>query len=257
MHSQLIPGLPIQTYGLCVAAGALLAAYAMDKISRRRDGGNLVMMLLFAGLAGARIAHVIEYWHEDGFDRDFLSVFALWRGGLVFYGGLAGAAIALAIHCAVKKESLLSAADRIAVVLPLAHAFGRIGCFFHGCCWGKVSQSRLAVTFPAGSPVWFAHRAGPDAARSLPVLPVQLFEAAALLVLFAVLLLAYRRFKAHTAAGWLAGYGILRFFLEYLRADVRPSLWGFSSAQLVSIVLVAAGIALFAATFRKKCPAST
>lgn len=246
MHSTLIEGLPFQTYGLCVAAGALLASWVVKKLSGRKDAGSLVWWLLLAGIAGARVAHVVEYWRADGFDRDFLSAFAVWKGGLVFYGGFIGALATFAVWCAAKKTRPLAVADAIAVALPLGHAFGRIGCFFHGCCWGKVSSSPLAVTFPANSPVWFAHHASATAPRSLPVLPVQLFEAAFLFALFAALLAIYRKRKAHTTAVYLAAYGTARFFLEYLRDDVRPSAFGLSSAQYVSIALVAAGAALLA-----------
>lgn len=246
MHSTLIEGLPFQTYGLCVAIGALLASWVAEKLGGRKDYGTLVFWLLLAGIAGARIAHVVEYWRADGFDRDFMSVFAVWKGGLVFYGGFIGAAVFLAAWCAARKAKPLAVADVLAVVLPLGHAFGRVGCFFHGCCWGKVSSSPLAVAFPAGSPVWFAHHASETAPRSLPVLPVQLFEAAFLLALFAVLLATYRRCKAHTAGIYLAAYGTARFLLEYLRDDARPSAWGLSSAQFVSVALAAAGAAILA-----------
>ena len=246
MHSQLIPGLPFQTYGLCVAAGALAGAWIIERLSGRKEAGALVAWLVLAGIAGARIAHVVEYWHADGFDRDFASVFAIWKGGLVFYGGLAGSIVAFLAWCAAKRENPLAWADLLCVAIPLGHAFGRIGCFFHGCCWGKVSQSALAVTFPAGSPAWHARHASSIAARSLPVLPVQLFEAAALATLFALLLLLYRRFKAFTAAAYFASYGVIRFLLEFLRDDERPSAFGLSSAQLFSIALAAAGAAIFA-----------
>ncbi len=251
MHSQLIPGLPIQTFGLCVATGMTLAWLVVERISGRKDLGNLIFALLIAGIVGSRVAHVAEYWHADGFDRDFASVFAIWNGGLVFYGGLAAAAVVFAVWCLAKKEDVLKLADLLCVGVPLGHAFGRLGCFFHGCCWGKVSDSCLALTFPAGSPVWYAHRASAQAACSLPVLPTQLFESAALLLLFFALLALYRRAKGFTAAAYMLSYALIRFFMEFLRDDERPSLWGLSSAQLVSIALAAAGAAFLAWSLKR------
>lgn len=244
MHQTLIPGLPIQSFGLAIAVGVLVAWKVLEKISGGRDFSNLLLILVATGIAGARLAHVIEYWHSDGFAQNPVSALFVWRGGLVFYGGFIAAAVAFAVWCAVTKSHPLAVADLVCVVLPLAHAFGRVGCFLNGCCWGKVSSSPLAVTFPAGSPVWFAHP-GPHS-RSLAVIPAQLVEAAALLVLFAALLALYRRRKAFTAAAYLAGYGVARFFVEFLRDDERPSLWGLSSAQIVSLALIAAGAAFFA-----------
>ena len=187
MHSQLIPGLPIQSFGLCIALGVLLSWQILQRLYKKEDMSNLLFLLVFVGLIGARITHVVEYWQEDGYARNPLAVFEIWKGGLVFYGGLVAGAVAFLAWCILKGRSIVEMADTVAVVVPLAHAFGRLGCFFHGCCWGKVSDSSFAVTFPAYSPVWAAHRASDYAARSLPVLPVQLFEATLLLVLFGLL----------------------------------------------------------------------
>lgn len=245
MHSTLIPGLPVQTFGLCVAIGVYLAWIVAERLSLRKDIGSLICILALAGIAGARAAHVVEYWREEAFAAKPLSVFAVWNGGLVFYGGLVAAGIAFCVWCRAKKLNLPEMADLVAVTIPLAHACGRVGCFFHGCCWGKVTTSAFGVTFPAGSPPYFAHHASRTAARSLPLVPVQLIESAALLCLFALLLWVYRRKKAWTAALYTTGYAVIRFFTEFLRDDTRPEFSGFSSAQLFSIVLAAAGAALF------------
>lgn len=256
MHPQLIHGFPIQTFGLCVAIGIVAAWTVMEKISGRKDVGNLVFLMAFCGIAGARAAHVIEYWKADGFDKDPLSVFAVWNGGLVFYGGLAAGLVAFALWCAVKREKPLPLLDLFGVGLPLGHAFGRLGCFFHGCCWGKVSGSWAALTFPPGSPAYGAHHAFPGAARSLPLLPTQLFESAALFALFAVLFFVYRRSGKYTAALYMSGYAVVRFFMEFLRDDERPSAFGLSSAQIFSVGLFAAGILLLAYSTRSRAKAS-
>ena len=245
MHSQLIPGLPIQSFGLCIAIGVMLAWMVIEKLYKRPEASNLVFVLLISGLIGARLTHVIQFWTEDGFDKNLMSAFEIWNGGLVFYGGLIAGALAFTIWCVIKKPDVLNLADVLCVGIPLAHAFGRLGCFFHGCCWGKVSDSALAVTFPANSPVWFVHRSSDYALRSIPVLPTQLFEATALLILFGVLLLIYRKFKGYTAAIYMMGYSIIRFFMEFLRDDPRPEMYGLSSAQNVSIILFILGIAFF------------
>ena len=68
MHPQLITGLPIQTFGLCVGLGVLLGWMLIDRLAKPRDLSGLVLLAVFAGIAGARLAHVAEYWHADGFD---------------------------------------------------------------------------------------------------------------------------------------------------------------------------------------------
>lgn len=252
MHSELIPGLPIKTFGLCIAVGVWLSWILLERLLGKKEVASLVTWLVVAGIAGARAAHVVEYWHEDGFDRDPASVFAVWQGGLVFYGGLVAGAAAFAAWCAAKKEDALKIADALAVVVPLGHAFGRIGCFFHGCCWGRPSDSFLAVTFPAGSPAYFARHLHAGDPRSVPLLPTQLIESAALFALFAALWLLYRKRRAFTASAYLSGYGVIRFFIEFLRDDDRPSMWGLSSAQLVSLALIALGAAVFVWSMRRK-----
>ncbi len=254
MHPTLIPGLPFQTYGACIALGVLLCWALVERLSGRKDLSTLVFLLVAVGIVGARIAHVVEYWQADGFDENFLAAFQVWTGGLVFYGGLAAAIGAFLIWCAVKKESVLHLADLLLVAVPLGHAFGRLGCFFFGCCWGKLApDSCLGVSFPAHSPVWAAQvqlgQISFHAPQAIPVLPTQLFEAGALFVLFAVLVVLYRRFKAWTAATYFCGYGLVRFFLEFLRDDARPVWGGLSSAQSFSLFLIVLGISFFIWSF--------
>ncbi len=257
MHSQLIPGLPIQSFGLCVAVGVFLAWMVVERLYKKPEMSNLVFVLIVSGLVGARVAHVVEYWHEDGFDVDFMRAFEIWNGGLVFYGGLIAGVLAFAAWCCIKRTDVLALGDVLCVGIPLGHAFGRLGCFFHGCCWGKVSDSALAVAFPPSSPVWHAHRASSFAKESLPVLPTQLFEAAALFALFAILLFMYRKFKGYTAAAYMIGYSVIRFFMEFLRDDPRPEMYGLSSAQNFSIFLFVLGLGFLAWSIARNAKSSS
>lgn len=238
--------LHLKTYGMCMALGFIAAVWVLNMISSRRDLADLMMYLLISGVIGSRIAYVIENWRQ--FSLDFFSVFRVWEGGLVFYGGLILSLIVFVCWVKAKGENFLRIADLFAVVLPLGHAFGRIGCFFYGCCYGKISESSLAVVFPRHSPAWFEQLNNglidAEAQCSLPVLPTELFESAALLVLFAVLLLVYRRYKTFTAGLYLIGYGVLRFCMEYLRGDPRAAVGPFSIGQTISFGIVALGIGI-------------
>ena len=171
MHPDLISigFLHIKTYGCCMALGFFAAwhvlAYLCRRIERPFDPlGNLVISLMVSGVVGSRIAYAA-------------TVFMGW--------------------CFFKKEKPLALADLLSVVIPLGHAFGRIGCFFYGCCYGRQCDSSLSVSFPRGSPAWYeqlnAAQIASVAKESLPVLPTQLFEAAANLLLFLALFLFYRR----------------------------------------------------------------
>jgi len=135
-------------------------------------------------------------------------------------------------------------------VVPLGHAFGRIGCFFYGCCYGRDSDAWCAVTFPAGSPSWHEH-----GRRMVSVLPTQLFEAAALLALFAALMVLWRRRGGRDGlilGAYMAGYAVIRFGMEYLRGDPRAAVGPFSISQTISIGLFLVGAATVAYALRRR-----
>ena len=254
MHPDLIDlgFLHLKTYGACMAVGFLLCWTLVEKISGRKDLSNLLM-----AVAGSRLAYVIEHWRAE-FAAHPLEVIRLDRGGLMFYGGLILSIVVFFLWCAVKRERPLALADLLCTVVPLGHACGRIGCFFYGCCYGRLSDSALAVSFPRLSPAWYEQfHAGlidASAPASLPVLPTQLFEAAALLVLFAALLALYRKFRRGTAGAYFVGYAIIRFFLECWRGDPRAVVLGLSISQAISLGMALLGGVFLFLSFRKARP---
>ena len=256
--------LHVKTYGCCMALGFLAAWQVVARLCRRTGRApeplsNLLLALMIAGVLGSRIAYVIEHWKSE-FAANPMSVIRIDQGGLMFYGGLILAFAYFFAWCYFRKEPILPLLDLLATVLPLGHAFGRIGCFFYGCCYGRLSNSACAVAFPRGSPAWHeqlnAGQISSAATASLPVLPTQLFEAAAVFALFAVLLLAYRRYamsRPGVVAGcYFAGYAFIRFGLEYLRGDPRAAIGPFSISQSISLVLLFGGFSLMAVAFSRK-----
>ena len=188
--------LHLRTYGACMATGFVLCWHLIERLSGRKDLSNFILSLMISGIVGSRTAYVIEHWTEE-FASHPERILRVDQGGLMFYGGLILAIIVFFSWCVAKKERTLPMADLFCSVIPLGHAFGRIGCFFYGCCYGRRSSSPLAVRFPSHSPAWYEQvDAGvlpASATESLPVLPTQLFEAAALALLFAALMWLYRR----------------------------------------------------------------
>ena len=255
MHPDLIPGLPIKTYGFCMALGFLAAWQVLAWLCRRtvrqsEPLSNLLMLMMFSGIVGARLEYVREFWSRE-FAANPLSVFKVWQGGLVFYGGLILAIAVFFVWCRVRRERMAPVADLIVTIIPLAHAFGRVGCFFYGCCYGRLSECACAVAFPRHSPAWGAQVSSGvipgTAPAALPVLPTQLFEAAAVLFLFAGLLFIFlrnwKRRPGLTTGCYLVGYACIRFGIEFLRDDMRQQVGALSIGQTISIGLFLLGIA--------------
>ena len=246
--------LHLKTYGACMATGFLLCWHLIERLSGRKDLSNLLLSLMIGGVAGSRIAYVIEHWQSE-FASNPAAIIRVDQGGLMFYGGFILSFVIFFAWCFVKRESPLKLADLLAAVIPLGHAFGRIGCFFYGCCYGRDSDCWCAVTFPMGSPSWYEH-----GRRMVSVLPTQLFEAAALLVLFGALMLAWRGRKTGDGRQWggglilglyLCGYAVIRFGIEILRGDPRAAVGPFSISQAISIGMIVVG-SLFILNSRRK-----
>ena len=261
----------LHSYGLCMAVGILCAYWFLARLAARRgiaadSLANLVTALVLVGLAGARSFYVAEHWSAQ-FAADPAAAVRIWEGGLMFYGSIVFGAAGLVAWCLWRRRSVLEWLDLFAVVVPLGQAFGRVGCFLNGCCWGRVAGSAVAVRYPAHSAPWRAQldagllapfSDGSLPARSLPVLPTQLFEAAGCLALFALLLWLFRRLHPATdagkparlpgavAAGYFIGYGAIRFADEIFRADERLHFGRFSISQSISMALWALGLALLA-----------
>ena len=230
--------LHLKTYGACMATGFLLCWMLVEKLSGRKDLSNLLLSLMIGGVVGSRIAYVIEHWQSE-FASHPAAIIRVDQGGLMFYGGFILSFVIFFVWCFLKKEKPLELVDLLAAVVPLGHAFGRIGCFFYGCCYGRDSDAWCAVTFPMGSPSWFEH-----GRRMVGVLPTQLFEAAALLALFGLLMWMWRRTRRHPGlilGTYLCGYAVIRFGIEYLRGDPRAAVGPFSISQAISIGMLIIG----------------
>lgn len=265
MHSELLSffGLRLQTYGLLMAAGFVLCYLMARRLARLtgrdvNEPDTLIMIAAVCGVMGARAVYVWQNW-ADEFAGNPLAMFQVWRGGLVFYGGFALAAVGMVAYSFLRGEPLRRLTDFCVVFVPLGHAFGRLGCFFHGCCFGGVCRVEgIGVRFPKGSPAWQHQLAqgqiGRWAAEALPVWPTQLIEAVGCALLFALLWWLYRTRRAW--AGLCTGvycvaYALLRFVGEGLRDDPRGATYGgLSFSQTISVGLLAVGLVfLFSAFF--------
>jgi phosphatidylglycerol:prolipoprotein diacylglycerol transferase len=156
-------GIPVRGYGVFllagVIAGFLLANHRAHRIGLSPDDLlSLGFWGILAGIAGARLFYVVQYWNELEGSTTWERVLATLKfteGGLVVYGSAMGGLLAVLIWCRLRKRSFLSIADLIAPGFMLGLAFGRIGCFLNGCCFGGLCHGPFpCVAFPSGSPVY-------------------------------------------------------------------------------------------------------
>jgi len=153
-------GIPLHTYGLLLAGGFVSAVWLAALLAEREWLGeegqrkreqilDLSFWVLLAGWGGSHLLFMIVNW------KDYLANpnKILETGGLVFYGGLIGAAVAAFVYSRKHQMDFLRLADVAIPTVSLGQCLGRLGCFSAGCCWGDVARQgmRWGVHFPGGS----------------------------------------------------------------------------------------------------------
>lgn len=253
-------GIPLYGYGamlcLSIVAGRFLALRFAARIGMdARTLDRCCIWTIVGAFLGSRLLFVVTNLSEL---HNLLDVFAFWNGGMVAYGGFLGGFVASAIFCRVHGVSLLAWADCAVPSLALGLMVTRIGCFLGGCDFGLPWSGPWAVRFPAGSPAFEQQMleglltAG--ATESLPVHPTQLYESLAGFVLLVLVLAVHRRksFAGQTFAAFTAGYAVLRFFIEIVRADAgRGAIGALSTSQLIA-VLTFASVSVLAIVLRRR-----
>jgi len=226
----------IYSYGLMVAVGFIIATILASRRGKSEEFkilpdkiGTLALVILISGILGARILYCLL--NIKDFIANPLEIIMVTHGGLVFYGGAVAAFLAGFVYA---KRAGLPIKDTLDLLFPyiaLGHAFGRIGCFLNGCCYGRPYNGPLAVTFEDGT----------------PRIPTQLLSAGLLFLLFIFLsmLITRRRFKGQVFCSYVLLYSTGRFLMEFLRGDNPPFLFLLTFSQVISIAAFVIGIFLY------------
>lgn len=233
--------LHLYSYGLCIAIGVLLSLFLMKRrallegFPKPDEVFDMSFAILVWGFLGARLFYVVQNFSY--YVAEPLKIFAVWEGGLIFYGGAIMAFVGFGWAVRKKRLPFWRTLDFIAPYGALAHAFGRIGCFLNGCCYGKICDLPWAVRFP-GLPY--------------AVHPAQIYEAGYDLMLFAFLLARSKRarFDGEITLLYFLLYGLGRYLIEFLR---EPGwMWlGFTLNQWMSVAIMVAAFILFQLRRRK------
>lgn len=271
----------VSSYPVLLLLG-MVAGWALARIRSRSRGieprhlDNIALMMPLLGLGGARF--FARYFYAK---LPLIEALQIWKGdGLVFYGGFLACIAGIVCYAITARLPLVKLLDLLAPSAALGLAFGRIGCFMAGCCWGdfcvhpeqlaalppdRVQQVYsvpalsgdafpLAMQFPPRSDVFKVQAKwgliSGDATASLPVHPVQLYEAVLAFALSAWLLKLSRTGRmpeGGVSVSLLAGYGLIRFHTELFRGDNTILSSGLTFSQVVSLWIL--GICLITPVF--------
>jgi phosphatidylglycerol:prolipoprotein diacylglycerol transferase len=268
---------PIYGYGVMLVVGFLLAL-ELAKFLAGRAGldpeifVNAGLIALIAGIAGARLSHVIENWatYTDpnrSFAANFFDAVNIRSGGLTFYGGLILAFPACIAYGLMKKVPIRRGMDIFAPCIMVGLGIGRVGCFLNGCCYGAECGSHfpLGVHFPVGSAAYAEQLARGEittwATQSLPLHPAQLYSTFTALLIAGILVCYFslRPAPGRVMALMLMLEGTTRFLLELLRAEPPVATifgFGWSLSMVLGVLLLLAGVVLwFAFGERRPAPA--
>lgn len=239
-------GLEIPSYGVMISIGVLCLIGVMFYYFRKEKiSDSKIDRLLMCTAIGGLMMYVSALffdalWHNlDTFHKTGVFQWEWW--GITFSGGLFGGVLTfmIAYWFLFKNEryKFFYYFNFIITGVVIAHAFGRIGCFLAGCCYGKITDSPLGMNYPVNDYInghfyEYAH-----------VYPTQLFESGFLFILFIVLFFVI---KKHQLRYYLLSYGTFRFILEFFRGDSRGNtIFGIlSPSQFLSVVMVILGVLL-------------
>lgn len=276
--------LPVHTYGALYVTGLLVGMFVAFRQAKLADKYHNDILdfgfwALVGALVGARVLFIIVdaryYFVENPFTEipgtglSIPTVFALWKGGFVFWGGAVGGVIALVLFCKKRIIPVGELADLCAPGLALGHAVGRLGCVAGGCCFGYatyhvdqtglvIADTPLALAFPEGSIAYgsllseakgevleIMQRLG----TTVPLFPVQILESVGNIVIFFILMfmIPVKRSHGQLALIYFILYSIMRSIAETFRGD---SARGFvidnllSTSQFISLVMSIAALVM-------------
>lgn len=240
-------GFSIYPYGLMIGIGLMCAILLFVKRCKNRgydedSAFNLAIFCGISGILGAKLFYIIIEFPE--LIKDPMLIIKDFSNGFVFYGGAIIGILTGYFYTRVKKWPFLKMLDIAVPSIPLAHAFGRAGCLFAGCCYGQETDSVFGITFSDS----------PYAPHDVSLIPTQIISSIGNLAIFAILLWFDNKKKkrdGQTGALYLIIYSIGRFIIEFFRGDPRGTVFNvLSASQFICIFVFAAGIIMMYVTKR-------
>lgn len=222
------PWFNIYSYGLLIAIGYIFASWWAIKEAKNNSLKteaifDLLILQLIVGVLGSRLLYLLEY-SPNGFVLK--TFFSFEKGGLTFYGAVICGAIFDLLFIKLHKLPFWKTMDCLGYAFPLGIAFGRIGCFFNGCCYGTQTSMPWGVVFTKIS--------------TKPLHPTQIYESICTVILF-IILVKIKSFARNYGDIFLASigtYAFFRFLIEFFRGDNIVEFLGMTMSQIISIVVI-------------------
>lgn len=232
-----IGSLTIYGYGLMIAIGVIVA-YSVGEYRAKKQGLSpdelfwITISCLVGGILGAKLLfYIVEIKSIIENPKLLLDI----THGFVVYGGIIGGIGVGYLYCRIRKLEFLKYFDLVMPSIAIAQGFGRVGCMFAGCCYGRETDSWFHVIYETSE---FA----PNGVALIPTQMIMALLNFAHFFILAVLAKKVVKYSGQVAGFYLVFYSIGRFFLEYLRNDPRGEVKIFSTSQFISLFILAAGV---------------
>lgn len=243
----------IPSYSLMIILGLIISnIVALNVIKKHQlNLDNFILLETYClsfGMLGAKLLYLFIIRNAIDWSQIFNWSYTknLLQGGFVFYGGLIGGLAGIFIASFLHKIDVKMYITKLIFCVPLAHGFGRIGCYLSGCCYGM----------PYSGPFHVEYHNIPYALCEIKLFPIQLVEAVILFLLAIVYFyLAYYNKKSPSLLPiiYFITYAVIRFILEFYRFDTqRGSFWTLSTSQWISLMILTSSllIIVFKKTFK-------
>ena len=238
LNNLQIGPITIHMYGLMVGIG-FAAAYFICCMRARKKGlsedilWGILLCAVLGIVTGSRFLYYLVSIPQIRKDPSILWNF---KNGYVVYGGIIFGVLYGYLYCRKKQVSFLKYFDLVMPSVAAAQGFGRIGCFFAGCCYGRQTDSWFHIIYTHSD----------FAPNHVPLIPTQLISSAGNFLIAGFLIWYSTKAKKDGAVGvmYMILYSMGRFFIEIFRNDFRGAWGGFSNSQLISIAVFLLGLCL-------------
>lgn len=244
MHKVLfyIGSVPVFSYGFMIAVGFLFSILLGIKLGKARGINSekviqLENLVLLTGIIGARLLYVLLNFEK--YADNPVRIIDIRSGGLSWHGGVIVGIISIYLFARKEKLPFRDISDLSMISGLFGLAFGRVGCFLHGCCYGKTTGLPWGTVFPDQG--------------MIPRHPTQIYECILDLLILFILIYLWKRnkFGGEVTCAFIGLYSLARFIVEFFRENsssselLGPLFLSLNLAQIFSIILIIFSIILY------------